>query len=127
MKNWFIKLIGGYTKNDFIEMDSNWNDILSIFSKKIKSQDRYKEVFIWICNGMHHYKFLDNDINKDNYERNIRYFFDYIRWIQIDQDMCTNKKYEEILEFIKDDFYKYFSGITNEIDFEKLRNICENE
>lgn len=106
------------------------NLIKSIFKKEIQ-QNRYKQLLIYIGEGIHNYQdetfFKDKNIGKEIYEKNLREFFSYIRWIQLDQDICSDKKYEDILQFIKTDFYNYFSGRCNEIDLLKFKNLCESK
>lgn len=92
----------------------------------IKEPDRYKQIFIHICNGVYNYNTLliNNDIKLED---NIRTFLGDLRWIQLDNDICSVEKYDLLLEFIKTDFYNYCSGISNCLDIEKFKNICEVE
>lgn len=110
----------------------NTHKLLSIFNKNnqlIKESDRYKQIFTHVCNGVYNYNTLiaNRDVKSEEYSHNIRIFFGYIRWVHLDQDICSVEKYDLILEFIKTDFYNYCSGISNCLDIEKFKNICEVE
>lgn len=111
--------------------------ILSIFSSctntsnfnALETQKRYKHLLFNICNGIHNYKdeiyFRNSNVKNEEYEENIRALFAYIRWIILDTDICSEEKYQNILHFIKNDFSDYFNGNSNEFNFEKFKNICE--
>ena len=105
--------------------------MLNTKSKQTVNQNRYKQLLVHISDGLHNYQditfFSQNNIDKKIYEETIRDFFNYLRFVQLDEDLCSEKKYQQILQFIKNDYYNYFSGKSSAIDIDKFKNICEGK
>ncbi len=108
----------------FFSFSSNNNNF-----NALESQKRYKNLLFNISHGIHNYKdetfFRNSVVNSDDYEKNIREFFSYLRWIILDTDICSEKKYQKILYFVTKDFNDYFNGNSNQLDLIKFKNICE--
>lgn len=118
-------------KMKLLDLIKNSFNIKETDSKQTINENRYKQLFIYISDGLHNYQdssFFNNNLcDKQVYEENIREFFNYIRFIHIDEDLCSEEKYQQILQYIKNDYYNYFSGKSSLIDIEKFKNICEEK
>lgn len=118
-------------KLKLLDLIKNSFNIVDSDSKQTINQNRYKQLFIHISDGLHNYQdttfFANNPIDKNIYEKSIRDFFSYLRFVQLDEDLCSEEKYQQILQYIINDFCNYFSGKSSAIDIDKFKNICEGK
>ena len=83
-------------KLKLLDLIKNSFNIVESDSKQTINQNRYKQLFIHISDGLHNYQdstfFANNPIDKNIYAKDLRDFLSYLRFIQLNDDLCSEEK-----------------------------------